>query len=145
MQDTNEPALKPAPISAPTGAFEGNFAIFVACAAERLDRIGRDLPDPEYVAQIESSIRTFFRRVAHKRLHRPLAHLAFLLLLDEEQNRHLTREALQSRLRVCFEGVKGMEWGGLGVLRMGERPTRRTEPPLRAEMVWEEVMGRFGV
>lgn len=107
--------------------------------------MGRDLPDPEYVRQIEGALRLFFRRVAYKNLTRELEHLGFLLLIDEEQGRVLTREALQSRLRVCFNGVKAMEWSGMGIVGMGEWPTRKTEPPLRTEVVWRDALNRFGL
>ena len=115
------------------------------CAAERLDRVGRDLPDPEYVRQIENSLRLFFRRIEHRKLYRPLAHFAFLLLIDEEQKRAVVKEGLQMRLKMAFDGVKTMDWAGLGILRMGELPKRKGEAPGRTELVWRDVVQRFRV
>lgn len=133
-------------MTAPTGVYESNFALFVSCAAERLDRIGRDLPDAEYVAQIETALRLFFRRVEFRNLTRPLEHLAFLLMVDEEQARFLTKEGFQSRMRMCFDAEgKTMNWGGMGVVSMGEWPVRKTDPPLRQDVVWEDLLVRFGL
>lgn len=144
-QDTGSSGARPEPIPAPTGMYESNFNIFVTCAAERLDRIGRDLPDPEYVHQIEAAIRLFFRRCAYKDIVPPLEHLAFLLMIDEEQNRFLSKEALQSRLRMCFDRVKGISWSGMGLVSMGEWPTRKTDPPLRQELIWVDVVKQFAL
>lgn len=129
--------------------YESNFNLFVTCAAERLDRIGRDLPDPEHVAKIEASIRLFFTRIASKpaTLTRPLEHLGFLLLVDEEHGRDVKLADMQTRLRMCFDGVKKgeMDWKGLGGLVMGEWPTRKGEVPLRTEVVWDGFVKRFGL
>lgn len=180
-QDTGEHTGKPAPIVAPTGHFECNFNLFVQCAAERLDRVGRDLPDPEYVQQIESQLRLFFRRCTNNnnqtanvngrsasyantakpkntannnRPHVPgknpdtplraLEHLAFLLLVDEEQHRILSREEFATRLRLCFDGVP-MSWAGLAAVGMGEWPKRGHEVPGRTEGLWRGLVGRFGL
>lgn len=138
-QDTSKPE-KIKPVSAPTGMYQGHYELFVLCAAERLDRIGRDLPDPAYVASIETNVRTFLRRVENNSLIKELEHLAFLMLLDEEQNRTLSKEDLQTRLRLVFDGVKGMEWKWCGVAVMGQMPNKKAEHPTRAESIWQDVL-----
>ena len=139
-QDTGVATYRVQPISAPSGIYQGHYELFVTCAAERLDRVGRDLPDPAYVADIEANIRLFLQRVQAKKMIKELEHLAFILVLDEEQGRTLSKDDLQTRLRIVWDGVKGMEWKNTGVMTMGLPPSKKVEHPMRAEHVWLDVI-----
>ncbi|KAF2482501.1 hypothetical protein BDY17DRAFT_161012 [Neohortaea acidophila] len=137
-------AAKPKPIVRPTGAYENHFEAFVECAADRLDRIRRDIPDAEYVAGVETEVRNFLRKVQGMEGGRLLAHLAFLLLFEEEQRKGaLTAGDMQERIRRAF-GVGFLE-GEEGVVFMkGERgPIKRdgsVSTVVAADAIWREAM-----
>ena len=117
--DTGVHTGKPKTIRRPEGVYEANFEVFVMCAAERLDRIGRDLPDPEYVRKVENEVRQCLKKAEEEQMTEHLRHLAFLLMFDEDSRRDvLSLEQMQERIRRAFGDV-GYDWEGNGIFKAG--------------------------
>ena len=79
IADEGLPTGKPKPILVPDGIHSNNFELFVTCTAARADRVGRDLPLPEYVKKVEDEVRMFLYKAESPELVPHLEHLAFLL------------------------------------------------------------------
>jgi hypothetical protein len=139
--DTKEPVGKPKPIRRPDGPYESDFRVFVICAAERADRIGRDLPDPEFVKAVEDQVRIFLRQAETKKHLPKLEHLAFLLVWDEERTRSsITADDLRERVKMTF-GMGGLNWKGCEMFHPDGRVPRRNKNNIDvAESIWQDAM-----
>lgn len=134
---------KPKPVSRPTGIFENHFEAFVECASERLDRIGRDLPSPGYVENVENEVRSLFAKALEAGERLNLQHLAFLLLFEEEQRKSpLTLGDMQERIRRAFTGSK-ISFQGSEVVKAGPVPNKKefaVHTVSVADGVWHEAI-----
>ncbi len=148
--ETGDWVGKPKPIHRPDGVYENDYKVFVMCAAERLDRIGRDLPTPEWVKDIEDQVRDFLGK-AEKMFPKELEHFAFMLLWDEEQKRGLNLEHMVERVKKAFGGLKHPGFPSYGCASFlpkdvrgpqrgrGGRGHINHEPMELATQVWEEA------
>ena len=144
------------PTSASQNCAESMDAVQVVCCAERLDRIGRDMPDAEHVHMVEDEVRTFFNRAGNLTSGCKIAHLAMMLLCDEEQGRAVGLTGMQARIRLAFQeegksnhnkgsaAARGeMNWTGLKMMSMGtvgeQDPT-----PLIADCLWKDMAQNWG-
>ncbi|KAK5172223.1 uncharacterized protein LTR77_003861 [Saxophila tyrrhenica] len=142
--DTKTEAGKPTPIHRPDGLYENDFKTFVLCCAERADRVGRDLPSPEYVKWVEDQVRDFLGK-AEKIFKKELEHLAFLLMWDEEHKRILKEGEMVERVMRVFGRLK-FNWRGCQMF--APREVQRARGGHRkvevgvdyAEKVWEDAM-----
>lgn len=100
---TGEPTGKPKPVHTGDGH---SFEQLIECMAERLDRVGRDIPDAEYVKKIEDDVRLFLKRADQSE---ELVYLAFLLLFEEGAQYVLKVEQMQERIRLAFKD-KEFDW-----------------------------------
>lgn len=134
---------KPKPIVRPAGIFENHFEAFVECASERLDRINKDLPNPEYVKKVEEEVRSFLTKVEYNENIKQLQHLAFLLMFEEEQRKTaLGLEDMQERVRRAFQGVD-IELEEYEFMRRGPAPTKATHPAHTvavADAIWADAV-----
>ena len=122
--------------------FENHFEAFVECAAERLDRINRDLPSPEYVKKVEDEVRAFLTKAEYAGKMKQLQHLAFLLLFEEDQRKAaLGLEDLQERIRRAFADTEmGLE--EFEFMRKGKMPVVKVHPAFTvavADAVWQDA------
>lgn len=143
---TGQPTGKPKPIVRPAGVFENHFEAFVECAAERLDRINRDLPNAEYVKKVEDEVRNFLTKVEYDGKTKQLQHLAFLLMFDEEQRKSaLTLEDMQERIRRAFSGADiGLE--EFEFMKMGKVPSKPEHPAYTvsvADAIWKDAVSKL--
>lgn len=135
--DTGKTINKILPVHRPDGIYENDFKVFLMCAAERADRIGRDLPTEEHVKMIESAIRTFFFNVEKAGLRNELECLGFVLMFDEEHRRVLGFDDLRERIRWAFEGRK-VDWEGCEILRA--RKVKVNTTAMKAVMkIWRDA------
>ena len=143
--DTGEHTGKPKPIRTPDGVYLNNFELFVTCCAERADRVGRDLPDPEYVHKVEDEVRAFFKKVEKESMQEQLDHLAFLLMFDEEEeytrNRVLSLEDMQERIGKAFADTD-MDWRGSDIFKPSslQQSTTSGSTLELAESTWQDAM-----
>ena len=143
--DTGLPVGKPKPVRTPDGVFASNFDVFLMCCAERADRVGRDLPEPEHVKKVEDDVRRLFKVVKEQGFKEQLEHLAFLLLIDEGQGRELTAEEMQERMGLAFSDST-VAWDGFEIVRCTS-----TTPPIPtkgsklsfAESIWQDIVAQL--
>lgn len=140
---TKIPSGKPKPVLRPAGVFENHFEAFVECAAERLDRINRDLPSPEYVKRVEDEVRNFLTKVEYASRTKQLQHLAFLLLFEEQQRRSaLALEDIQERIRRAFSNPD-LALGEFEFMRKGKVPSSKEHPAHTvavADAIWQDAI-----
>ena len=138
---------KTQPIETPSGDYLGSFELFVHCCAKRSDRVGRDLPDPEYVQKVEHELRGLFKEVEDQDMGDQLQHLAFLLMFEECKLGKpviLGLEEFQERVLMAFADVE-MEWDAMEIIRGGTRK-RRFQPDASidvADDIWWRAVWEF--
>ncbi|KAK3719097.1 hypothetical protein LTR37_004661 [Vermiconidia calcicola] len=137
--DTGLPTGKPKPIHYPDGAHVGDFNLFIMCAAERADRVGRDLPFPEYVKEVEDEVRSFLSKAQEERDQ--FQHLAFLLMFDEEQKRVLGLGELQDRIGRTFQDIE-LDSSKFTMIKAGP-PVSVNQNVEMAEKIWHGVSSRL--
>ena len=143
--DTAEWTGKAVPINVPSGAYEHNFELFVQCAAEREDRLGRDLPHPEYVKKVEDEVRAFMEMVRERHDLIGLAHLAFLLMFDEgKKPKAIAMDEMQERLGLAFPGV-GINWEGAKIFTPQTYTPAAGSTLALAEGIWQTACQELGI
>jgi hypothetical protein len=137
--ETGEHSGKPKPIHRPDGIYENDFKVWLMCAAERADRIGRDLPEPEYVQRVESEVRDFLRQTGAEEKRTQFGHLVFLLMFDEEHKRGLRIEEVTERICRAF-GEHGVNWDECGMFRPQEEGRKMQYSAEMADKMWREFV-----
>lgn len=108
--------------------YDANFEMFVMCCAERADRVGRDLPNPEHVQQVEGEVRKLLTTADKKGTMECLEYLAFLLLFEEDRQKDVTLEGMRQRVWRAFSGPN-WDWKefekGFEVLKKGKESQQK--------------------